>query len=52
MDGMKVFKKVPGPPVNIGSHSFDGFKTLSFSKAQSSPDCAFFVFSIPANTGV
>lgn len=51
MDGTKVFIKVPGPPDFIGSHTFDGFKTLSISKAQSSLDCAFFAFSIPANTG-
>lgn len=52
MDGTKVFIEVPGPPAEIGLNSFDGFKTLSFPKAQSSHDCAFFAFLIPAYTGV
>lgn len=51
MDGTKVFSKVPEPPDFIGLYTFDGFKTLSFPKAQSSDDCAFFAFSIPPNTG-
>ena len=51
MDGTKVFVKVPEPPDFIGLHTFDGFKTHPITKAQSSVDCAFFAFSIPAITG-